>query len=397
LSISIQRIEEGFRVLTLQYPISEDVKEFIEEYRILASHLYWCKRLRLEPSKEAVDRLWEKVPSYWTWQLIDPKNPMYLFKEVENTPMPYKMILKLPLVDALHERKGAYIKNNRLVLRLNRKLELDIPDRALKWLEKRLVEKPDKKYVRVFERDNKLVVQIVLHKINKIKIPKDPLLVVIDINSSYGMVVHFWDKKLIKTMKFRPSNRGNRWRHIKKLMSHRDLLYNQGCLSQKQINTYSSLIKLTLKGSMKGWIQQTTSKIVKRIRRIAKRHGKEPLVSIDKPDYNILHGSALQRTLYSFVKYLENLLSWYGIYWEEKRLYSSICPVCGNKLIPEDREKSKRVRIMKCNNCGFKEDRDNIPLYWAIKLLSALKDEASSCLCEEDPKPRRCHKDNQYF
>jgi hypothetical protein len=109
LSISIQRIEEGFRVLTLQYPISEDVKEFIEEYRIQASHLYWCKRLGLEPSKEVVDRLWEKVPSYWRWHLIDPKDPMYLFKGVENTPMPYKMILKLPLVDALHERKGAYI------------------------------------------------------------------------------------------------------------------------------------------------------------------------------------------------------------------------------------------------------------------------------------------------
>jgi hypothetical protein len=73
----------------------------------------------------------------------------------------------------------------------------------------------NKKYVRVFEKDNKLVVQIILYKIYKIKISKDPLLVVIDVNSSYGMVVHFWDKKLIKTMKFRPSNRGNRWRHIK--------------------------------------------------------------------------------------------------------------------------------------------------------------------------------------
>jgi len=371
LSISTQKIEEGFRVLTLRYPISEDVKKFIEEYRILASHFYWCKRLNLKPAEEVIKKLWEKVPSYWRWHLIDPKDPMYLYRGIENTPMPYKMILRLPLVDALHERKGAYIKNNRLVLKLNRKLELDIPERALRWLEKRLAEKPDKKYVRVFEKDDRLIVQIVFHKINKIIKPKEPLLVVIDINSSYGMVVHFWDKKLIKTMKFRPSNRGNRWRHIKKLMSHRDLLYNQGCLSQKKINTYSSLIRLTLKGSMKGWIQQTTSKIVKRIRRIAKRHGKEPLVFIDKPDYNMLHGTSLQRTLYSFVKYLENLLSWYGIYWEEKRLYSSICPVCGGKLIVE--EKTRRARIMKCTNCNFKEDRDNIPLYWAIKYLPALK------------------------
>jgi putative transposase len=378
LSNSTRRIEEGFRILTLRYPIPRDIKEFIEGYKTLASHLYWSKRLGLEPAEEVIEKLLQKVPSYWRWHLIDPKDPMYLYKGVESTPMPYKTILRLPLVDALHERKGAYIKNNILVLRLNRKLELEIPERALKWLEKRLAEKPDKKYVRVFERDNKLVVQVVLHKINRVEIPRDPLLAVVDINSSYGIVIHFWDNKLIKTMKFRPPNRGNRWRHARRLMSQRDLLYNQGCLSQKQINVYSSLIRLTLKGSMRGWTQQTASKIVRRIRRMAKRHGKEPLVLIDKPDYDTLHGTSLQRTLYSFVKYLENLLSWYGIYWKEKRLYSTICPVCGNKFILVDREKTKRVRIMRCDNCGFKEDRDNIPLYWATKHLSALKGEASS-------------------
>ena len=376
MSISTQRIEEGFRVLLLQYPITEDIKEFIEIYEALASHFYWCKRLGLEPTREVVERLWQKVPSYWRWHLVDPKDPMYLFKGVEKTPMPYRTAIRLPLVDALHKKKGAYIKDNKLVLRLRKKLELDIPERALKWLEKRFAEKPDKKYVRVFERDNKLVVQIVLHKINRVEIPKDPLLVVVDVNSSYGIVVHFWDKKLIKTMKFRPPNRGNRWRHVRELMSHRDLLYNQGCLSQKQINTYSSLIRLSLKGSMKGWIQQEVTKIVKRVRRMAKRCGKEPLVIIDKPEYGSLHKTPLQRTLYSFIKYLENLLSWYGIYWEEKRLYSTTCPICGNKLILT--EKTRRTRIMVCYSCGFKEDRDNIPLYWAIKHLSALKGEASN-------------------
>jgi putative transposase len=377
LSTSTQRIEEGFRVLTLQYPLSDDIKEFIEEYRALASHFYWCKRLGLDPSKEVVDRLWERVPSYWRWHLVDPKDPMYLFKGVEETPMSYRTILRLPLVDALHERKGAYIKDGKLVLRLRRKLELDIPERALKWLEKRFAEKPDKKYVRVFKRDGKLIVQIVFHKINRVEMPKDPLLVVVDVNSSYGVVVHFWDKKLIKTMKFRPPNRGNRWSRVRELMSHRDLLYNQGCLTQKQINVYSSLIRLTLKGAAKGWVQQAVAKIVKRIMRMARRHGKGPMVLIDVADYSSLHETPLQRTLYRFVKYLENLLAWYSVYWEEKRLYSTICPICGGKLIVE--EKTRRARIMKCTNCNFKEDRDNIPLYWAIKHLPALKDEASIC------------------
>ena len=380
MSTSTQRIEEGFRVLTLRYPITEDIKEFIEEYRALASHFYWCKRLGLEPSKEVVERLWQRVPSYWRWQLVDPQNPIYLFKGIEKMHMPYRTTLRLPLVDALHERKGAYIKDNKLVLRLNRRVELEIPERALKWLEKRLAEKPDKKYVRVIEKDNRLVVQIVLHKINRVEAPRDPLLVVVDLNSSYGVVVHFWDGKLVKTMKFRPPNRGNRWRHARELMSHRDLLYNQGCLSQKQINVYSSLIRLTLKGSAKGWVQQAVAKIVKRAGRMAKRRGKEPLVLIDKPDYSSIHSTPLQRTLYSFTRHLENLLSWYGVYWEEKRLYSTICPVCGGKLVVV--KKTKRARIVKCTNCDFKEDRDDIPLYWAIKHppLPTLKSEASKRL-----------------
>jgi putative transposase len=301
---------------------------------------------------------------------------MYLFKGVEKAPKPYRTILRVPLIDALHENKGAYIKNGRLVLRLKRKVELGIPERALKWLEKRLAEKPNKKYVRVFERDDELVVQIVLHKVNEVEMPRNSLLVVVDINSSYGVVVHFWNGKLIKTMKFRPPSRGNKWRHARELMSHRDLLHNQGCLSQRQVNVYSVLARLTLKGSAKGWIQQTVTKIVKRVRRVAKRHGKEPLVLIDKPDYNSLHWTPLQRTLYSFVKYLENLLSWYGIYWEEKRLYSTLCPICGGRLVLV--EKTKRTRIVKCTNCDFREERDDIPLYWAIKHLSALKGEASN-------------------
>jgi hypothetical protein len=371
LSTSTRRIEEGYRVLTLNYPITGDVREFIEEYRVLASHLYWCKRLSLEPDKRVIERLWQRVPSYWRWQIVNPKNPMYLFKGVERSPRPRRTILRLPLVDALRENKGAYIRNNRIILRLNRKLELDIPESALNWLEKRLAERPDRRYVRVFERNGKLVVQIVLHKINEVEVPEDPLLVVVDENSSYGIVVHFWDGKLVKTMKFRPPNRGSRWWHVRELMSHRDLLYNQGCLTQRQINVYDALIRLTLKGHTKGWVQQTVSKIVKRARRIARRRGKELLVMIDKPDYDSLHGTPLQRTLYSFTRYLENILSWYGVYWVERRLYSTVCPFCESKMVLVKR--TRRTRIMRCAKCRFEEDRDNIPLYWALKYLSTLK------------------------
>jgi len=65
-----------------------------------------------------------------------------------------------PLVDAIGEKYGAYIRGGDLVLRLDRTRKYPIPERALKWLEERLGECPDcRKYVRVFERGGELVVQ----------------------------------------------------------------------------------------------------------------------------------------------------------------------------------------------------------------------------------------------
>ena len=368
--MSQKKVEEGFRVLTLEKEVDRDVIEFVRRYQVLASHLYWAKRLGISPSEEVLNRVEKEVKSYWRWHIIDEEDPMYLFKGVEETPEPYSTVVELPLVDALHPNKGAFIQGDKLVLRLNKKVEIEIPKRALVWLNKRLAENPDKKTVRVFERDGKLIAQIVLHKKNVVELPTNPLLVVVDFNSSYGIVVHYWDSKLIKTEKYRPPNRSSRLVYAKRLMKVRDNLYNQGTITQTQINVYSSLIRKSMNGSMKSWIQQTVDKVVRRIRRIARRHGKQPLVLIDIPDDESLRGSSLQRTLTSFVRYFENVLSWYGIYWEEKRLYSRICPRCGAEL--RLKKMSKSTRIMLCAKCGFNADRDTVPLFWAIKYLPCL-------------------------
>jgi len=364
-----EKVEEGFRILTLEKDVDKDVLEFIRNYQILASHLYWSRRLDIKPSDTTIEKLRRDVKSYWRWHVVDEKDPMYLFKNVERTPRPSSMLIRIPLVDALHPRKGAFVQGSKLVLRVNKKVEIEMPKRAVEWLNKRLSENPDKKTVRVFERDNKLVAQIVLSKKNVVKLPENPLLVIVDFNSSYSIVVHYWDNRLIRTEKYRPPNRNIKWKSVKRLMKVRDNLYNQGTITQRQINLFSALIRKTLEGSMKSWIQQTVDKIVRRTKRLSKRHKKEPLVLMDMPDDDSLRGSSLQRSIMSFSRYLENILSWYGVYWEETRLYSTICPKCGGKLNLE--QKTKRMRIMKCQKCGFREDRDNIPLYWAINRLPA--------------------------
>jgi len=361
------RTLEGYRVLTLRYPLDNELKEYIYRYKVLASHIYWCKRVGIGYDPEVVKEL-RSIKSYWRDNLLDENDPLYLFKNLDKTPIPYKVILNIPLVDAIHKRKGAYIMDGKLVLRLDKTREFPIPERALKWLEKRLKESPDREYVRVFERDGKFLVQIVLHKINTVNIPENPLLVVIDMNSSYGIVVHFWDEKLIKTIKLRPPNLSNKRIYAKKLMMLRDRLYNMDCITERQVNVYSALIRKALSYSYKGWIQQNVARLTKKIMRIAKRHGKQPLVMIDIPEYTSLQDTRLQKTLLSFVRYLENILSWYGIYWSEERLYSSICPKCRNELTIY--KKTKKTRLMICNKCGFKADRDEVPLYWALKLIN---------------------------
>jgi len=63
-----------------------------------------------------------------------------------------------------------------------------------------------------------------------------------------------------------------------------------------------------------------------------------------------------------FVKLLATQLEWYGVPYRFKRLYSSICPICGHELTQVE------GRVMICENCGFKAPRDKVPMYWAIKL-----------------------------
>jgi putative transposase len=63
-----------------------------------------------------------------------------------------------------------------------------------------------------------------------------------------------------------------------------------------------------------------------------------------------------------FVRLLVNQLRWYGIPYEFRRLYSTICPKCGTKM------KESHDRIMKCESCGFSTHRDLVPVVWHLSI-----------------------------
>jgi putative transposase len=68
-----------------------------------------------------------------------------------------------------------------------------------------------------------------------------------------------------------------------------------------------------------------------------------------------------------FIKLLTTQLQWYGVPYRFERLSSTVCPICGHKLIQE------RGRIMVCENCGFKAPRDKVPIHWALKAMPKAK------------------------
>jgi len=61
-----------------------------------------------------------------------------------------------------------------------------------------------------------------------------------------------------------------------------------------------------------------------------------------------------------FVKLLTTQLEWYGVPYRFRRLYSTVCPICGHGLTQVE------GRVMVCGNCGFKAPRDMVPMYWAL-------------------------------
>ena len=63
-----------------------------------------------------------------------------------------------------------------------------------------------------------------------------------------------------------------------------------------------------------------------------------------------------------FIKILETQLRWYDVPYEFKRLPSRVCPECEVEM------EELPGRHMKCPRCGLEEDRDKIPVLWALRL-----------------------------
>ena len=371
-------VVEGFRVLTLLYYVSglspsvfQRLVELFKTYRAISALYFWSKRLNIEEGAElALERV-RQLPYYYR-HAFDEESRVYQFSEVERMKRPRKMILQLPLVDALHPNHGAYIEDGKLVVRLGdgERLELPLPERALKWLqekEKEVTPLKVTKIVRIQWREDKpeyLKVQIVLRVERpepRMPDPRGALLAYVDANSDYGIACvlalsNGTETKVLETPKLRPPNRGRRLMEA----ARRRRAAAQG----RKPNVNYALARLSERFRAKGWVKAAAAKIFKKA--FQRANGRSVITNFDIPDPESIKNSYLQKTLLSVRKVAENLAKWFGVYVTFECYPSTMCPYCGSKL---KMAYTKRTRIAYCTRCGFYDDRDFVPFYHWVKAL----------------------------
>jgi len=370
---------EGFRVLTLLYCVSElpagvfqRLVELFEAYRAVGALYFWSKRLNIDEGVElALERARQLLPSYYR-HAFDERSQVYQFGEVEKMRRPRKIVLQLPLADALHCHCGCYIKDNTLVVRLGNgeRLELPLPERALKWLQEKEREVAPLKVTKIVriqwreDRPEYLKVQIVLRVERQKPVapePKGALLCYVDANSDYGIACVYavsdgTETKVLETPKLRPPNRSRRLKAAAKRQAAAAYGHKRG------INL--ALARLSTRFRARGWVKAAAARIFKKA--FQRANGRSVLMNFDIPDPESIKNSYLQKTLLSLGKVARNLANWFGVYATFECYPSTKCPYCGAEL---EMIYTRHTRIAYCRNCGFYDDRDFVPFYHWLKAL----------------------------
>jgi hypothetical protein len=246
--------------------------ELFKMYRAVAALYFWSKRLNLDESVGLALERAKLLPSYYR-HAFDEESRVYQFSEVRKMKRPRKVVLQLPLVDALHYHCGAYIEGGKLVVRLGNgeRLALPLPERALKWLQGKEREVAPLKVTKIVrtqwredEYPERLKVQIVLRVERPKPVIPDPrgaLLVYVDANGDYGIACVYAvsdgaETKVLETPKLKPPNRGRRLRAAAKRQAAAAYGHKRG------VNL--ALARLSKKFKARGWVKAAAARIFKR-------------------------------------------------------------------------------------------------------------------------------------
>jgi len=273
--------------------------------------------------------------------------------------------------------EGVFIDLDKNMLKLRgflyrRAIAIPLKDSIAKYIKDRLNEGAEPKIASVWIRGNVLCVGITFERVVEPRKNFNSILA-IDVNSwkhgiSWGLIKN---SRIVSRGVERPC-----LRYIDNL--YRDVVGSEKKYGKlKRLGLHKSAEGLELRRQIKAkrskiyrYLRDYVNKLVHRLITKAVRNNAKIVVDYfyeesrrELLDEKLTRG-LVKIYLYNlprFVKLLENQAKWYGIPIEFRRLYSSICPKCGNTLIQQEN------RVMVCNRCGFRDDRDIIPIYWALK------------------------------
>jgi len=118
---------------------------------------------------------------------------------------------------------------------------------------------------------------------------------------------------------------------------------------------------------LRSWEDEAVKKLV----RLAIQHRAAIAADapIDESIRELKEGYVAERKIFlnfgRFRRRLKGAAAWHGVPYCEERLYSTLCPRCGGKMMALP---SRRVRCI----CGFEAHRDEVPVFWATKLYPQL-------------------------
>jgi putative transposase len=244
-------------------------------------------------------------------------------------------------------------------------VEVPIP----RWVYDRIREGGDIMFARLGLKDGVPAVMLVAER--RVELYKPESLLPVDVNSwKHGMVWALVKNGRISSIgRERPDlGRVERWHSkVVRLERHIGRLERLG-LDDKSLQREAKRTKSKMYRYLRGYSQWLANKIV---RKALKHKSKVVIDRALEESWRDLLEEGLTKSeakmmagVRRFIKILETQLKWYGVPYEFRRLSSRLCPNCEVEM------EELPGRRMKCPRCGLEEDRDKIPILWALKLVS---------------------------
>jgi putative transposase len=237
-----------------------------------------------------------------------------------------------------------------------------------RWVYDRLEEGGDIVFAKLGLKDGIPAVMLVAEK--RVEFYEPESLLPVDVNSwKHGIVWALIKNERISSIgRERPDlGRVERWySKVVRLERHIGRLEKLG-LNDKSPRREARRTRSKMYRYLRGYSQWLANKIVRK----ALKHKSKVVIdrALEESWRDLLEEGLTKRKakirmagVRRFIRILETQLKWHGVPYEFKRLPSRVCPECevGMEELPG--------RRMKCPRCGLEEDRDKIPILWALRL-----------------------------